>query len=284
MVDLEQGNDVALLFGIVTYKEKYFECESFISLLRSYRESNDKKPLNIVVIDNTDSDGWNVDHDQILENINIIYYNLNNPGISVAYNRINSVALGNGYKWVVLLDQDTELPSKTYEIYKSKAIENNNLYPIKIPVVYSSNRILSPSLYRYYRSFSLQKVPNSILKTENHSWINSGMMVSTEFFNKVGGYNEKLKLDFCDHDFVEKTKNFCTEVEILDLHLKQNFSADLNDKNQSITRFKIFSKDIREFYRNRKLVPLFFLVDLPHLLRLSLKYKTLDFLHLRLKK
>ena len=40
----------------------------------------------------------------------------------------------------------------------------------------------------------------------------------------MGGYNEKLKLDFCDHDFIEKVKKKICFLEILNIDFIQDFS------------------------------------------------------------
>ena len=51
-----------ILFIIVTYKIKYYEAHSYISLKESFLSSNSKydEKLNIFIVDNTDIDGWDL--------------------------------------------------------------------------------------------------------------------------------------------------------------------------------------------------------------------------------
>ena len=273
----------SLLFGIVTYKEKYWECDSYISLLESFKNDNkEDEDLFIFIVDNTDIEHWNIEKKISDKNVCIKYVNLKNPGISVAYNKIIDYASLENFRWVVFLDQDTKLPLDSYQKYKKESLQNNINNPIKIPLIYSNNDLMSPSVYKNYRSYKLNIGNNELLSLDNISCINSGLMISTSFFIKVGGYNTGLKLDFCDHDFIEKVKNHTNFVKILKLKLIQNFSADTHTKEQAINRYKIFCKDIETFYVKRNKAKVFFYVDLPHLLKLSYKHNSLEFLKIRL--
>ena len=52
----------SLLFGIVTYKEKYWECDAYISLLESFKNDNkEDEDLFIFIVDNTDIEHWNIE-------------------------------------------------------------------------------------------------------------------------------------------------------------------------------------------------------------------------------
>jgi GT2 family glycosyltransferase len=124
----------SLLFGIVTYKEKYWECDSFICLVESFKQyKSDEEDLYIFIVDNTDVENWNIQQKYNEENINLKYINLKNPGISVAYNKVIDHANRENFRWVVFLDQDTKLPLDSYQKYKKESLQNNINNPIKIP-------------------------------------------------------------------------------------------------------------------------------------------------------
>lgn len=270
-----------LLFAIVTYKEKYFECLSFISLVRSF-EAYKQEELNVIIVDNTDLDNWDVAKIEI-ENLNINYFHQkDNPGISFAYNRINDFAVENQFQWIVFLDQDTSLPIETYKVYAERASRTTgNL--MAVPIVLSNKKIISPAKYLFYRSIKFNKIDQKVLNFKNVSCINSGLMVDVNFFKLIGGYNEKLKLDFCDHDFIEKVKKTEYFLDILQLELIQDFSSDNNTKQQSLTRYEIFVKDIKQFSINRNAIYLFLFVDMPHLIKLIYKHKSFYFYKIRFK-
>lgn len=272
----------SLIFGIVTYREKYWECDSFCSLVESFLNSGLNDQLNIFIVDNTDVFGWNLEDRSFSGNINIKYVNLKNPGISVAYNTINEYALSNSFDWVVYFDQDTTLPLETFSTYSKKSIENNVLLPLKAPIIYSNGGIMSPCIYKKYRAYAVLKFDKTIFRIKEYSCINSGLMIQSNFFHKVGGYNTKLKIDFCDHDFIENSKKYLDNIELLDLELEQNFSADTHDKIQAINRYHIFCKDIKQFYMQRSRLQIFIFVDLPHLLKLTYIYKSASFFKIRL--
>lgn len=273
----------SLLFGIVTYKEKYWECDAYISLLESFKNDNkEDEDLFIFIVDNTDIEHWNIEKKISDKNVYIKYVNLKNPGISVAYNKIIDYASLEDFKWVVFLDQDTKLPLESYHEYKKKSLENSVKVPIKIPLIYSNYELMSPSIYKNYRSYKLGTINSKLLSLDNLSCINSGLMINSAFFIKIGGYNTKLKLDFCDHDFIEKVKTKTNCIEVLNFKLVQNFSADTHTKEQAINRYKIFCKDLIAFYHKRSKLKVFLYVDLPHLLKLTYKHKSLEFLKIRL--
>lgn len=276
------SSSTSLLFGIVTYKEKYWECNSYCSLISSFKLYRRDEVLNIFIFDNTDIDEWNLETKDLGNEINVIYVNYRNPGISVAYNIINDFAFKNSFKWVVYLDQDTLLPPEAYLIYSEKSIEDNQLLPLKAPIIYSNGKIMSPCLYKNYRSYAVHKFNENTLQFEEYSCINSGLMISCDYFVQVGGYNTRLKIDFCDHDFIEKSKSYLKKIDLIDLKLHQNFSANTHTKTQALSRYKIFCKDMKQFCVNRNSFIIHVFVDLPHLIKLTFTFKTFDFIKIRI--
>jgi hypothetical protein len=268
-----------ILFAIVTYKEQYFECLSFISLVRSFSIYGEGK-LNVFIYDNTDIDNWKVEKNEISDvKVNYVHQK-DNPGISFAYNRINDFAFENKFQCVVFLDQDTTLPIETYKVYSENTLRTTGNFTA-VPTVLSNKKIISPSRYLCYRSILFNKIDKNVLNFKYVSCINTGLMVDVGFFKSVGGYNEKLKLDFCDHDFIEKVKKTEFFLDILPLTLTQDFSADINTKLQALNRYKIFVADLKQFSTNRSAVTLFLFVDIPHLLKLMYKYQTIFFYKIR---
>jgi hypothetical protein len=128
--------------------------------------------------------------------------------------------------------------------------------------------------------FSSKIVPG-IVDLKNVSCINSGLMVNTKLYGSIGGYDENLKLDFCDHDFIERAKKEVGSLEILDTKFIQDFSTDNNTKEQSLSRYKIFIEDYKNYSKTRNKLLLFLRIDLKHLLRLTYKFRTFEFIKIR---
>lgn len=272
----------SILFAIVSYKEKYYYCDSYRTLLSSYEIYGNVEPLNLMVFDNTDSPNWEV----IVEEKNNVLINYEcpkvNTGISFAYNRIHDFAQNNNFGWIVFFDQDTSLPLDVYQVYKNK-IKDKKFKVIAAPIVMSNEKVLSPCPTNSYRKlFSKPILAGEALELEHYTCINSGLMVNTQFYAAIGGYDENLKLDFCDHDFIERAKKSVKSLEVLNLKFIQDFSTDNDNLEQSLFRYKIFINDYKEYAKTRNKIVLFLRIDVKHLLKLSLRFKTLAFLKIRI--
>lgn len=270
-----------ILFGIVCFRERFWECESFTSLINSYNAFEGFNEINIFVFDNTDLQDWALEWPSFPKDINLNYVHFNtNPGISFAYNEIANFAKKNSFDWLVFLDQDSLLPINAYEIYNNFALLEKE--GIAVPKVYSNNKLISPSYYKYYRTSPVFESIVKGMKLQNITCINSGLMISVVSYFSSGGYDSNLRLDFCDHEFIERASKKLNYLNVLDFVLHQDFSTDTNDLNKAIFRYKLFLKDLktyRKIHYNTILINL--RVDLPHLLRLTLQYKTLAFFKVR---
>lgn len=270
-----------LLFGIVCFRERFWECESFTSLLASFDNDHADTEINIFIFDNTDLQDWVLTAPEYPPHVKLNYVHYqNNPGIAFAYNYIADIAKGNKFEWLVFLDQDSNLPNKAYKVYEKFASENSQ--GIAAPKVFANNKLISPSYYRFFRSSLISEPLEDSLKFNNVTCINSGLMVHVSDYFRAGGYSEKLRLDFCDHEFIERASKKIDKLHLLNFRLDQNFSTDTNDLEKALFRYRLFLKDLkayREIHHNSKLI--FFTVDLPHLLRLTAQYKTFAFLKVR---
>ena len=106
-----------LVFSIVVYNEFFWESITFNSLLSSFSKNKNNEEINIYIYDNSVR-SQNIDFPEFENDINIKYFAFNeNRGISKAYNHLVSLALKDGFKWIVFLDQDTMLPLDFYYKY-----------------------------------------------------------------------------------------------------------------------------------------------------------------------
>ena len=272
-------NSNLLLFGIVCFRERFWECSSFLDLYHSYLQSKSSERLKIFVFDNTDLDDWFTEFPDFGENITIIYNrNKLNPGISFAYNRIADYAKNHDYKNIVFFDQDSSLPLNSYSIYHVFSTKGIH---VAAPKVISGNNLISPSKYINYRSVLYDKISSESIPINGNSCINSGLMIKTELFFTNGSYNEDLRLDFCDHDFIQRLSLKTTDLFILPYNLHQDFSTDTNTLEQALFRYQLFEKDLSTFKKNRNKMVLELFVGIPHVLRLTVQYITFAFLKMK---
>jgi len=272
-----------ICFSIVLYRENFEHSATFVSLLNSILSSkqNQNSKITILLFDNTPNQSNKNKSFHYKENVEVFYLTENqNMGLAHAYNVLVDKAKELKKEWIVLLDQDTSLPKDFYTSY----IAIDEFLMIHCPLVFSNKKLMSPSKYINYRSSRIQIPTSNQISSKNVSCINSGLLINVDFFLKIGGYNSNLFLDFCDHDFIEKSKlNQVDQFGIINCKLEQDFSAINHTKDQALDRYELFLEDLAQFYKGRNKITVFFFVDLPRVVRLILKYKTIKPLIKRIK-
>ncbi|MHC4583720.1 MAG: glycosyltransferase [Planctomycetota bacterium] len=257
------------------YKTRPEDSETFISLGNSLK--NSKLRMDIVVYDNSPTPMATA-----LEGINdnwIIHYihDKTNPGVSKAYNEGFRIAKRKEKKWMLLLDQDTSFPRNTITEY-GKAIHKYMSICLLAPIVISKNRIISPCRYFLNRGYSLRRIEPGIYNCERKSLINSGMLISVDAFEKTGGYNENIRLDFADHSFIGKYKAIYNRFAVIDLRCFQDFSSDRQlTISSALIRFAFYCEGARNKAVNKLDYLVLMLVVLFRSGKLSLKYMSLKF-------
>lgn len=248
-----------LLVIIVLYKMKLEESRSFISLNKALSEN--VTPIPLVVYDNgpviTNKPGkYNLE--KCIE-----HYKSDpaNGGISKAYNYGAGYAqkLGN-IDWLFFLDQDTELPGDIFHTF-AQSISSQPAISLFAPIlILKDQSIFSPCRYVFKRGFQLKKIHPGLHSLKHLSPVNSGMMVSLNAFLKVGGYNEAVRMDFSDFQFIERFKQIYPDFYVIDSILIQDFSNhETNIKNLQI-RFVLFCEGARNCTKHGLLEPIIYFI------------------------
>lgn len=208
---------------------------------------NPKIPLNVIIVDNSTTSNRN---EEICSENKWRYLKMEgNVGLSKAYNRaVEYININNSGKdfWVSIFDQDTALSDDYFEVLINSIKNNPDTY-IKVPLVRDDTGYLSPNLINNYSVKRIENV-NEIVDAGNITAINAGMTIYSKVFHRIN-YDEKLFLDYVDHNFVRNYKNnFDNGIEIIDTTLRQSFSDDEHDNiNRDINRFKIYLHDFKAF-------------------------------------
>lgn len=183
-----------------------------------------------------------------------------NPGISKAYNLcVEKYKVSK--KWILLLDQDTELNDNTLSEYLSSVAEiKSHLY---VPKIFDKNnkRLISPSYFRYKRGFYMDEknLKNGVCNFEKDiSFINSGALMSIESFLAVGGYDENL-FDYSDHEFFERFSVVYNTYFLVNLNVFHNLSSfDTDNSISTKNRYRIFCQSAKYYAKKSKSVlPIF---------------------------
>lgn len=234
-----------LLIVIVKYNISLEESESFCSLNKIVEHK--EKKLTLFVYDNSK------DKEEIktYKNLDITYiHNAKNPGVSMSYNEGAAYAKKLKKKWILLLDQDTTLPSLILEKYNEAIIKNPNI-KLFVPILkLINNKIFSPAKYRFKRGFYLDSVTEGIYSLYNLAPVNSGIMVKVSAFLQVGGYNEKVKLDFSDFQFIERFRKTFDKFYVINSVCEQDFSDNILLYDTQVKRFKHFCEGALNIEKN----------------------------------
>ena len=229
---------------IVIYNIRIEESETLITLNASLEKAS--VSLDVVVCDNS------LNSDLVNGSVfrkgcfNIHYFHdPSNPGVSKAYNFASQYALLLKKEWLLVLDQDTSFPVDTFSKYVS-AIQDNPSIKLFAPVLkISDGRIFSPSRYWFKRGFGLKRISFGVHGFKGLSPVNSGMMISLDAFNAVGGYDERVRLDFSDFMFIERFRKRFSEFCVVDVVGVQAFSDEEMNVSKLNERFGWYCEGAR---------------------------------------
>ncbi len=236
--EMDRSKDI--LFVLVIYKCRLEDSVSFKTLVEQNGEIE-----NLFVYDNTPTV-----QDTSLP-VAAYVHDADNGGLSRAYNRGCKFACENGYKWLLLLDQDTVFPKNALDAYRKAMVSSENLNMIVPQHKVSNGKYLSPTRYFLRMSDLQDTVCTGLVSFSQASPINSGILVSAESFCKVGGYEESVWLDFSDICFIEKYKKLYPFCYVLpDVVCFQQFSMLETDKKRVFNRFCIYLECARNFPRH----------------------------------
>jgi GT2 family glycosyltransferase len=231
---MENGID-RIMGVVVLYNTLIEESITLKSLSKSLAANH--LSLDLMVYDNSEYSKLQTGSTFIFQQFNIHYYHDRlNSGLGKAYNLAAKIALEKHKNWIFLLDQDTNFPIESISEYLD-ALKGSLQYMLFTPLLkLSNNSILSPCKYYFKRGFALTSIATGKNSFKNRTLINSGMLINLDSFALCGGYNEAIKLDFSDVDFIERFKKNHSEFYLINLTCLQDFSnnrteiADLNKR------------------------------------------------------
>jgi GT2 family glycosyltransferase len=123
-----------------------------------------------------------------------------NSGLAAAYNWALDIAKLHEISWLLLLDQDSALPSEFLEssLLQIRLHHRNEGVAAIVPVIRSGGSVVSPMRVGFGR---LKSLPHSGfgIQSEEITAINSGSAIRCDFVRSIGGFNRAYWLDCLDH-------------------------------------------------------------------------------------
>lgn len=237
-----------VLIVIVLYKCKLKESISFITLKEQLNDSI-QTSFGYYIHDNSpepDSEAL-----EITKNNPLFFYTHDplNSGLSVAYNNSALFARDAGCQYLLISDQDTSWDDNFInEILL--AVANHPNIKLFAPILKTAKGMpVSPTRYYLKKGHCCNLLPG-IYPLKKYSPVNSGLFIDLKAFLEVGGYNEKVRLDFSDFQFIER---FCEKYDsfcVIPSHSIQDFSGDVVDIEKQKARYEIFCESTRMCTKN----------------------------------
>ncbi|MBU3091663.1 glycosyltransferase family 2 protein [Clostridium sp. CF011] len=181
-----------------------------------------------------------------------IIYNNENYGIAKALNYGVRFALSEGYEWIFTLDHDSVATENMIEnmicVYENLSENERDKVAIIAPTYVDKSETETVNFKCEKYSFDIDNLKNVIVE------MTSGNLVKASIFNKIGFFNEKLFIDFVDHEFCLRIKrknyNILKVSNIILLHsLGDSVNKSFLGKKIIVTNHSV----IRRYYitRNR---------------------------------
>lgn len=214
-----------------------------------------------------------------------VYYlhDHHNSGVSKAYNEGLKMADSLGKKWLLLLDQDTQLPNDIIASYAQSIYQ----YPEEnffAPILNDKIGIVSPFSYSYGITHRLNAVKKGVLSLSKYRAVNSCSLIRTQAMKLAGGFDERLPLDHSDIYFQEKLALNRSSFVVVNACIKHRFSGtEVSNKNDTLIRFEIFCKSCITMSMLTQFESNFRKISLKRALNLSLRFFTIRFIVLHLQ-
>lgn len=262
-----------ILVVLVVYEKVVSE----LNLFKNFIAIN--PDLDVLVYDNSNKSQLD---DIGLSNIYYIH-DKTNPGVSKAYNEGAKYAVKKKKKAILLLDQDSVFSDNYLIEYENKFSKYGDGY-IYAPLVVDRNKTKVYSPARLER-FVGHVIPYSrmsrasLCSLKGMSVINSGLLIPLAVFDRVGGFNEKIKLDFSDVFFIERYKEVNASIVLVDVEMEHSLSGDEEvNFEREISRFYFYCNGAKELSKSLRSSTLWSVFR--RMLSLTLKYRSLlPFIH-----
>jgi glycosyltransferase involved in cell wall biosynthesis len=217
--------------------------------------------------------------------LRIIYqHDPSNPGVAAAYNNGARIARESGKKWLLLLDQDTLFPVDTIEMYCA-SLANSKGFHMFAPRLVAKGLLFSPFGYWGGIGYHLRNVIPGLMSLKRRGVLNSGMLVSCEAFDGVGGFDERIPLDFADHDFSRRFAEQFGEAFIVNLDCEHGFSdREEATLESALARYAFFCYGARQSIKSFSDSITYAIAVIKRCLVLSVRYRTMRFVPVMIQK
>lgn len=209
----------------------------------------------------------------------LYYHDPRNGGVSAAYNYGAAVARRLGdIEAILLLDEDTWFEADYISILQT-AYKTHQDISLFIPqVVYGANQPFSP-IHRGVRRHRGAFLEEGVYSLKDYLPVNSGACIRLSAYEKAGGYNTDIRLDFADFDFFSRLAVVNDRFFRVNSTACQSFSNDETQIDKLFGRFKFYIEGARAARRNKLIQTMVTIEVIRHTLALTARTHSFKFIH-----
>ncbi|HQQ97464.1 MAG TPA: hypothetical protein PLX35_09375 [Cyclobacteriaceae bacterium] len=262
------------LIVLVLYKQELRETASYQSLMAAWPSSGGMK---LLIYDNSPEAQF---LNQPPEHLLIQYiHDPSNPGVGKAYNVAASMAQEEGYRWLMLMDQDSTFPANIFHAYAA-SIQAFPQVLIFGPCLFDHRGLLSPFGRGKTSGRRLGKISPGLHSLTDVAIINSGLLIDVRAYHQSRGYDERLSLDFSDINFLSRFSKISTDLVVVDIAGQQVHSDQPHVGYQdALRRFRQYRQAARVMAELEHASFAYRLRTLARAFKLSWRYRSFRFLH-----
>ena len=204
-----------VFFVIVIFDKTLNESSSIKSLSFIASETNDLS-FHLLIYDNSKIPQRNFN---IIAKPNIDYtyiHNPKNPGIAKAYNKGLELAHEKGYKWLILLDDDSSFDISFWSEIHTLTSQNISEDIVSfVPHICHKNNTISPMIINKLGISKPVSLKNTGIFNRRITALNTCATVKIDFLLSIGGFNEYFNLDMLDHWLFKKITENHKKIYVL---------------------------------------------------------------------
>lgn len=202
-----------------------------------------------------------------------------NGGVSKAYNQAAAFAFARNKKWMLLLDQDTTVAGGLFEAWRAAILQHRESVAF-VPVMKDAHGTVSP----FALSMGGGRRTNAMRDTfplSAYRFINSGLFIHCEAFAAVGGYDERLPLDFSDVSFGHQLMQITDHFVVIDSKLEHSLSSTTQPPlREAVRRFGYFCRGARSAGLQSGAPYRYLVRALLRALHLAVRYRKMTFIRI----
>jgi GT2 family glycosyltransferase len=161
-----------------------------------------------------------------------------NGGLAAAYNEALEMARERDIEWLLLLDQDTVLPTSLFPfLFASLASLPSPEICALVPKLVQNGKILSPQIVGQFHNRDCPPAFSGV--SHRHvTAFNSAACLRVQALLAIGGFSREYWLDYLDHITFYRLQAVGGQVLILNIVLKHRLSLQNLEAEMSLDRYE----------------------------------------------